>query len=338
MDIIENIAIFIVGIYILVKAADVFVDQTVIIARKMKLSPLIIGLTIVALGTSLPEFAVSLSSAIQGGGLETAELSLGNIVGSNIANITLILGITALLSPIVIHQNIIKRDLPFTMIAAVLLFVFALFFQANRAIVWWEALIFVLFLVLYLVILIVSSRHERKEIVEELVEEIEEKEEKVSKFGVMTIVLLIIGILGIAVGAEMVTRPATYLAQKFALSLHVDPAMSTNLIGVSVVAVGTSLPELATSLSAAKKKQTGIVMGNLIGSNIVNVLFIVGISGLVVPLGISTTIIIDIIIMIAITGFASLLMVRKKISKVEGIILLLIFASYITYAIIRTMI
>jgi len=334
MDIVLNILVFAIGVFVLIKSADFFVDAASLIARKLKISPLIIGLTIVALGTSLPEFAVSLSSALKS--TTSADLALGNVVGSNISNLTLILGISALMSPIFVQKNIIKRDLPFAIFAALMLFGLAFFFQVDKRIVWWEALIFVVLLILYIFLLIRSNKKGGSGDLDVEVEG-EEKEVKADKkFSVWTIVFLILGGAGIALGAELVTRPATYLAEKMATSFGLDQDMATILVGVSVVAIGTSLPELATSVAAARKGENGIVLGNILGSNILNILFILGTTGLFVPLGVSDTIIIDMAIMIGITLVASLLILRKKLSKVEGLILLSIFASYMAYAIIRT--
>ncbi len=335
MDIVLNILVFAVGVFVLIKSADFFVDAASVIARKLKISPLIIGLTIVALGTSLPEFAVSLSGALKS--TTDANLSLGNVVGSNISNITLILGISALMSPIFVQKSIIKRDLPFAVFASVLLAALAFLFQADKTIVWWEALIFVVLLIGYIFILVQSSRKASSDDLDtnvepELVEKLEEK-----KFSVWTIVFLILGGAGIALGAELITRPATYLAEKMATSMGLDQEMATILVGVSVVAIGTSLPELATSIAAARKKENGIVLGNILGSNILNILFILGITGLFVPLGVSDTIMIDMAIMIAITLVASILIIRKKLGRVEGLILLSIFIGYMTYVIIRTL-
>lgn len=334
MDIVLNILVFAIGVFVLIKSADFFVDAASLIARKLKISPLIIGLTIVALGTSLPEFAVSLSSALKS--TTSADLALGNVVGSNISNITLILGISALMSPIFVQKNIIKRDLPFAILAALALFGLAFFFQVDKRIVWWEALIFIVLLVLYVFLLIRSSKKGGSGDLDVEVEGEEKEVKPEKKFSVWTIVFLILGGAGIALGAELVTRPATYLAEKMATSFGLDQDMATILVGVSVVAIGTSLPELATSVAAARKGENGIVLGNILGSNILNILFILGITGLFVPLGVSDTIIIDMAIMIGITLVASLLILRKKLSKVEGLILLSIFASYMAYAIIRT--
>lgn len=334
MDIVLNILVFAIGVFVLIKSADFFVDAASLIARKLKISPLIIGLTIVALGTSLPEFAVSLTSALKS--TTTADLALGNVVGSNISNITLILGISALMSPIFVQKNIIKRDLPFAILAALTLFGLAFFFQVDKRIVWWEALIFIVLLVLYVFLLIRSSKKGGSGDLDVEVEGEEKEVKPEKKFSVWTIVFLILGGAGIALGAELVTRPATYLAEKMATSFGLDQDMATILVGVSVVAIGTSLPELATSVAAARKGENGIVLGNILGSNILNILFILGITGLFVPLGVSDTIIIDMAIMIGITLVASLLILRKKLSKVEGLILLSIFASYMAYAIIRT--
>lgn len=328
MDIFLNIVILIFGAFILIKAADFFVDSSSAIARKLKISPLIIGLTIVALGTSLPELAVSITSAIKAEA--TADLAMGNIIGSNITNITLILGISALFAPIVAQKKVIKRDGIFLVISAMLFLVFGLFFQSDKKIVWWEALILLLVCITYFIVLIKTSK---EELIHDEPTVIQDNEKP---YSYKTIIFLLVGIVGIALGAEMVTRPAQYLAEMAAISFGLDASLATTLVGLTVVAIGTSLPELATAITAARKKQNEIVLGNVIGSNILNVLFIVGTTGLITPLGINKAIAFDLIIMVVITLIAFLFMLKKSVSKLEGSILLIIYVLYIAFAIWRT--
>ncbi|CCV64616.1 Sodium/calcium antiporter [Alteracholeplasma palmae J233] len=329
MNIFLNIVILVIGAIILIKAADCFVDSATVVARKLKISPLIIGLTIISIGTSLPELAISLVSAIKAN--TTADLAMGNIIGSNITNLTLILGIGAFISPIIVQKKVFRRDGIFLLLATGLLLIFGLFFQANKQIVFWEGIILLLVAIIYFFTLIKTTK---KEDTKELVQTDNVNQKEYNKF---TLLVMLLGIVGIAVGAEMVTRPAQYLAEKAAISFGLDKSLATTLVGLTVVAIGTSLPELATSIAAAKRNQSDLVLGNIIGSNILNILFIVGVTATVTPLGINKAIATDLIILFLITTLVSIFLMRSKIFKSQGAFLILIYISYIIFAVYRTL-
>ncbi|HAX03238.1 MAG: hypothetical protein A2Y45_01245 [Tenericutes bacterium GWC2_34_14] len=322
-----HILMLIIGFVFLIKGADFFIVSSSSIARKFHVSPLIIGLTLVAFGTSLPELAVSFAASIsaktQG---TTADIAMGNVIGSNIANITLILGLSAVLMPVVVKKAMNKQELPFLMVITILIAVLANFFSQDQ-IVWWEALILLLFFAYYIYLMLRSHKNGEENVEVHLVD--------MKK----AIILLFIGIGGVSFGGWLVTEGAEYIAIELlvnAFSMGVSKA--TTLVGLSVVALGTSLPELVTSAMAAKKGENEIALGNVLGSNVFNTLFIVGLSGLVVPLGMNADVKLDSIILIGITAVVILFSITKQvISKREGAILVFIYFAYITYIILRAL-
>lgn len=323
-NILANVVILIIGGLLLIKCADIFVDSASTVAKKLKISSLIIGLTIVALGTSLPEFAVSLVSALKAEG--TSDISLGNIIGSNIVNITLILGIGTLFGPILVNKTIQKRDIPFMIGSASLFVLLGFLFNQDQRIVWFEGLILLIVTVIYIYILIKSSKPV----------EGQEDENIVKPFTKWTIPLLILGVAGIAIGAELVTSPATYLAETSAVAFGMSATAATTLVGLTIVAVGTSLPELATTISAAKKGENNLVLGNVIGSNILNILFIIGVSSVITPLKFNTDMLIDLVIMLGVTVFVSIFALRGKLTRNTGIVLMSTYGIYVVYLLLRT--
>ena len=322
-----HILMLIIGFVFLIKGADFFIVSSSSIARKFHVSPLIIGLTLVAFGTSLPELAVSFAASIsaktQG---TTADIAMGNVIGSNIANITLILGLSAVLMPVVVKKAMNKQELPFLMVITILIAVLANFFSQDQ-IVWWEALILLLFFAYYIYLMLRSHKNGEENVEVHLVD--------MKK----AIILLFIGIGGVSFGGWLVTEGAEYIAIELlvnAFSMGVSKA--TTLVGLSVVALGTSLPELVTSAMAAKKGENEIALGNVLGSNVFNTLFIVGLSGLVVPFGMNADVKLDSIILIGITAVVILFSITKQvISKREGAILVFIYFAYITYIILRAL-
>ncbi|VEU82237.1 calcium/sodium antiporter [Acholeplasma hippikon] len=324
LNVLANIMILIVGGLILIKCADIFVDSASSLAKKLKISTLVIGLTIVALGTSLPELAVSLVSAIKAKG--TSDLALGNVIGSNIVNITLILGIGPLFGTILVGKNIQKRDIPFMILATVMFVLFGFLFNTDQRIVWYEGIILLLICALYIYILIRSSKNEVNH----------EEEHEVKPFTKWTIPLLIIGAAGIAIGAELVTTPATYLAETAAVAFGMTKTAATTLVGLTIVAVGTSLPELMTTIAAAKKGQNNMILGNVIGSNILNILFIIGLSSTITNLKFNEAILIDLVIMLGVTIFVSLFAIKGKLTKNVGLILIVTYIFYVVYLVLRT--
>lgn len=325
------IVLLIVGFAMLVKGADWFVDGASGIAAKLKIPELVIGLTIVAFGTSAPELAVSLSSAIRG----SVGLTVGNVVGSNIVNILLILGLAAVFTALPVHKNLRKVDLPF------LLFIslgFVLFGAFDNEIDRWEGIVMVCLIVAYTAFLIWSAMRERKKSLQggmpEDTEKNEEEEAK-GKIGAwyarmkekawFLIALTLVGLALIVFGADFAVNAATTIAQKLGVSERV--------IGLTVVAIGTSLPELVTSVAAAIKGKTDIAVGNIVGSNIFNILMVAGLSASIVPIAFEAKFVVDACIAL---GAAALLAVlgylpSHKIKRWGGVLMLVCMGGYFVY-------
>jgi cation:H+ antiporter len=326
MQILLNIGFLIVGFVFLIKGADYFIVSSSSIARKFKISPLIIGLTLVAFGTSLPELAVSFAASLsaKSQGL-TADIAMGNIIGSNMANLTLILGTSALIMPVIVHKSMRKREFPFLIGISLLIAILGYFFQSDYAIVWWEALILLTVFAYYMYLMI----HSDKDMSEEHIPMVDIKK---------AVILLFVGIAGVSIGGFLVTEGAEYIAIELLTQSGMTITKATTLVGLSVVALGTSLPELVTSAMAAKKGEADIALGNVVGSNVFNTLLIVGLSGTIVPLGLNGDVLIDMIILIGVTAFVAFLgYTKSKLSRLDGIIMLLIYVSYITYIILRAL-
>ncbi len=326
MDILFNIILLLVGFVFLIKGADFFVVSSSSIAHKYNVSPLIIGLTLVAFGTSLPELAVSFAAALTVQPGQTADIAMGNIIGSNIANLTLILGASAVALPILVKKSMSKREFPFLIGMTILIAILGFFFQSDAQIVWWEALILLVVFAYYMFLMLTGE----KEIPSEDIKIINMKK---------AVLLLFVGIAGVSIGGTMVTRGAEFIAINGLVTFAgMSITKATTLVGLSVVALGTSLPELVTSVVAAKKGENEIALGNVVGSNVFNTLFIVGLSGIVTPLGLNGDVLIDMIILIVITTIMILFSITKgKITKIEGWILLGIYVVYIFYIIIRAL-
>lgn len=324
MEIFIAVLLLIVGFVLLVKGADFFVDGASNISKYLKVPTLIIGLTVVAFGTSLPEAAVSVTSALQ----NVDDVSLGNVVGSNIFNLLLILGISALISPIFVDKQIVKRDLPYSIIAALLLIVavYILHLEGNPALVRLEGFILLIFFSLYMFITI------RNALKNQTLDTNIEKEEKNSKPTLSrpkSIIFVLLGLIGIVLGGILVTDNA----RKIALTL----GMSEWLVGLTIVSIGTSLPELVTSIVAAIKKENDIAVGNVVGSNIFNILFVLGISSLISPITFTTEVLFDLIFLIIgsiiILGIA--FFKKGKLNRFDGALLTLMYIGYFVYIIVR---
>lgn len=331
MEIWLAVILLLVGFVLLVKGADFFVDGASNIARYLKISSLIIGLTVVAFGTSLPEAAVSISGVIQG----IDDVSFGNIIGSNIFNLLLILGVSALILPVVVNEEILKRDLPISILAAIIIIPMYYFLHENgsSALVRFEGLILILLLAGFMFLMFKSANKTRNDIINNSTlqdsnkskpKEIEAPTMSKSK----SIVLVLIGLIGIVAGGIMVTNGAKEIALFF--------GMSEWLVGLTIVSVGTSLPELVTSITAAMKKENDIAVGNVVGSNIFNLLFILGFSSLVSPVKINSTAIFDLIFLVVISIIVLIFAFReRKLGRVEGGFLTLMYLGYLVYIIIR---
>ena len=316
----------------LIKGADFFVSGASAIAKKCKVPSLFIGLTIVALGTSLPELSVSITSAIS----NNIDLSVGNIVGSNLFNMLFIVGLVSMFSPMPMSSSSKKIDLPFLIAITGALLLFALDIILNGAatnvLSRTESILLLVILILYLYILISNANRKRKRQLkqekylktEKLDNPAEEKELKIWQI----ILYVVVGLAAVVFGGECVSTTAQFLAIKM--------GMSEALVGLTIVAVGTSLPELVTSVVASKKGENDIAIGNVVGSNIMNISLILGSVGIIAQAPISTIIITDLIFLFVSTIIFSVMCFQKdNISKKEGIVLLVLYIAYISFTIIR---
>jgi cation:H+ antiporter len=310
MEFVLPILGLIIGFLLLIKGADFFVDGASSVAAKLKVPSLIIGLTVVSIGTSLPEAAVSISASLQG----SNGISLGNVIGSNIFNLLMVVGVSSIILPIVTDRAILKRDMPVNIGITAVLLVMLLDGKLGRL----DAAILLLMLVVYLFILIRSALKNR-----------EEGEETKVLTWFKSILFIVLGAAAIIGGGQLVVESA----KKIASSL----GMSDTLIGLTVVALGTSLPELVTSIVAAKKGDSGIAMGNVVGSCIFNILFILGMAGVISPMSADPAFFIDTAILIGVCLIMLLFaFTKRKTDRLEGASCVLIYAAYTAYIIMRT--
>ena len=294
----------------LIKGADFFVDGASSVAAKLKVPSLIIGLTVVSIGTSLPEAAVSISASLGG----VNGISLGNVIGSNIFNLLMVVGISSIILPILTDRAILTRDMPFNLGITVVLFFMLLDSHLSRV----EAVILLLLLAVYLFILIRSALKNR-----------EEGEETKVLTWFKSILFIVLGAAAIIGGGQLVVDSAKTIAASL--------GMSDTLIGLTVVALGTSLPELVTSIVAARKGDSGIAMGNVIGSCIFNILFILGVAGVISPMTADSAFLIDTGILIGICLVMLLFaFTKRKTDRLEGAACVLIYVAYTAYIIMRT--
>ena len=323
MDIFINIVLLIVGMVLLVKGADFFVDGASDIAKKLGIPSLIIGLTLVSIGTSLPEASVSINAAIT----NSSDLSFGNVVGSNIFNSLFIIGICSIILPTVVSKDIMKFDIPilFIVMAVLALFSYAITpFKIDR----WEAAILFIMFVCYIALAIYRALKQRKENLNLEVEAENLNEPKKERKTWLSIIFTILGLAGVVGGGILTVDAAKKLALEF--------GMSELLVGLTIVAVGTSLPELVTSLVASKKGENDIAVGNVIGSNIFNIIFILGFSGMINPLGLNNNSYVDVIFMVLAIILIFIFALRKgKVNRIEGASLIIIYILYLTYTILR---
>ena len=308
-QIILQIAILALGFVFLVKGADWFVDGAASIATKFGIPQLIIGLTIVAMGTSAPEAAVSITAAAGG----NADITIGNVVGSNILNIFVILGLTALVNPVVVQKSSLIVDIPVVIGITAMIFVMGLDGSISR----FDAVIMLIVLASYLVYLIWDAKRSKA-----LGLETNEDSEEIKNLSLpKSLIFTVIGLALIVAGSNCVVEGATFIAEKAGLS--------ERFIGLTIVALGTSLPELFTSVTAAMKKNSDIAVGNIVGSNIFNILFVVGLSGLIIPVPFQSAFRFDTIV----SEIAAILLLlfsipKKRLSRVAGIIFLICYAVY----------
>ncbi len=309
MNMLIQFVLLVVGFVMLVKGADWFVEGVAGIAEKFGIPQLVIGLTIVAMGTSAPEAAVSITSAMKG----NAGITIGNVVGSNILNILIILGLTAVITSVAVQQSTIRYEIPFMLIITLVLL--GLGFSGNE-ITFVEGIILWALFIVYMIYLFLMAKNQKEEGGDS------------KKRPIWILILLgIIGAVLVVWGADISVNAASAIAKMF--------GMSDRLIGLTIVALGTSLPELVTSVTAARKGKADIAIGNIVGSNVFNILFVVGTTALVTPVIFESKFVID---MLVAFGAGVLLwlgvMKHKELRRPVGGLMLLAYAGYFVYLII----
>ena len=306
MQIFLAIILLVLGFVLLIKGADWFVDGAAGIAARFGIPQLVIGLTIVAMGTSAPEAAVSITAATYG----NAGITIGNILGSNILNVLLILGITAAITTVAVQKSTVKWEMPFMHIITIVLAVLG--FTGGEIVLWEGIVLWALFLV-YLGYLFKMAKNGAEE----------EEEEELQPLW-KQLCMLAVGIVMIVFGSDMTVDNATILAEAF--------GMDDRLIGLTIVAFGTSLPELVTSVTAARKGKADIAIGNIVGSNVFNILFVVGTTALITPVAFKAGFVIDSAVALAaglILWFG--VMKEQKLKRPVGIFMLAAYAAYFVY-------
>lgn len=301
--------LLVVGFVLLIKGADFFVDGASSVAKLLKVPSVIIGLTIVAMGTSAPEAAVSISAGIAG----SSDIALSNVIGSNIFNLLIVVGVSAIICPMVTEKVIMRRDIWWSLGAAVAVLIMMLNLKISRI----EGILLLCGMAAYIGVLVADALKKR------------DTGDEVKAMSPLKSVLCIIGgLAAIIVGGDLVVDSACDIAAAF--------GMSEALIGLTIVAAGTSLPELVTSIVAAKKGDSGLALGNVVGSNIFNILFILGAASALSTINVAPELFIDTAILIAVTLLMYFLCRSKdKTSRGEGVLCVLVYLAYMAYIILR---
>lgn len=318
------VVLLIIGFVFLVKGADAFVEGCSSIARRYHVPSLIIGMTIVAMGTSLPETAVSVTAAVTGNNA----LAVSNAVGSNIFNLMVVVGTCTLFTSVAVQINTLKIDFPISILCAILLLILG---AAGMSLGHIDGVVFIILFLAFILYMIRSAQTSREKNVEPGVEEEEyllEAEEIQEMSMGKSVIYIILGAVAIAVGSDWVVDGACTVAAAIGIS--------QTLIGLTVVAFGTSLPELVTSIVAAKKGEVDMALGNVIGSNIFNILMVLGIAAAISPVAFLTENIIDIAVLIVFSVIGWIMAwTKRELNRKEGIIMLLLYAVYVVYICMR---
>lgn len=304
--------LLVIGFLLLIKGADFFVDGSASVAKKLRVPSMIIGMTIVAMGTSAPECAVSIAASVKG----SNTMAISNVIGSNIFNLMIVCGACALFAPLAVKVSTLKQEFPLSILAAILLLGMGYMgMSINRV----EGIILIVIFVLFLVWMVWAAKKARNNT------EVEEIE---TLSGWKCLVYIVGGLIAIVIGGDVVVDSASAIAAAFGLS--------QTLIGLTIVACGTSLPELVTSLVAAKKGETDMALGNVIGSNIFNILLVLGVAATVSPMVVLKDNLIDDIILIAVSLLIWIFAWRKKeLNRIHGVIMIIIYAAYVVYICMR---
>ena len=309
--IIIQIVLLLVGFVFLIKGSDFFVDGASSIASILKIPTIIVGLTIVAFGTSAPEAAVSITSSLVG----SNAMAVSNVIGSNLFNMLMVIGIAALLSELLMEKQVLDFDLPFLVGITIL---WAVFIFIGWDITNIEGIILLIILLAYIIYLVLNARKSK-----------EGTHVEKPKFSLpKSIFFIIVGLVGIILGGDLVVDSASAIAIAF--------GMSETLVGLTIVAIGTSLPELVTSITALKKGENLLVIGNVIGSNIFNILFVLGASSAISAIPLDSSMLIDVLFMIFVTILSFIFgKTQDKYDKKEGVVLIALFIVYMAFAILR---
>lgn len=316
IELILNILFIVIGFIFLVKGADLLLKSAISIAKRFGLSEILIGLTIVAIGTSLPEIFITITSSIDG----HSDLIIGNAIGSCICNFLLVLGLSAIITPVNLDKRIVRTHLPIAIVVMVLVLILGNLneYEITR----WQGFILLLLSAIYIIYTVYEERKIKdKKIEKEIIEEIESKEH----YSTPTIIIyLILGIFGLKFGSDFVVNNSILVAQMMVLS--------EKFIGMTIVAVGTALPEIITGIIAARRNETDLLLGNITGSNILNLCLLIGLGAVINPLNTATDFNSSILILIAITVFLRLIAIINKrinLNKEHGFFLIFLYAIYI---------
>lgn len=310
MEILFQLLLLVVGFVLLMKGADWFVDGAADIADRLGIPQLVIGLTIVAMGTSLPEAAVSISAALKG----SADITIGNVVGSNIMNVLVILGLTSVICTIPVQKSTVRYEIPFTILITI---AFAAMGLMDNKMSRLEGGILWGLMIVYLIYLLVMAKKgtDKKE---------EEEKSGKKKPAWLLPIMVIVGAVMIVKGSDITVDAATVIARTF--------GMEERFIGLTIIAFGTSLPELVTSVTAGIKGKPDIAVGNIVGSNIFNILFVVGTTALITPVPYAASFLVDSFVAVAAVAFLFLCVVKnKKLGRLGGFLMLLGYAAFFVY-------
>ena len=318
--------LLIIGFVLLIKGADFFVDGSSSVAKILKVPTIIIGLTVVAFGTSMPELSVSVTAALRG----SNDLAVSNVLGSNIFNLLVVLGCCALVKPVAAKWSLLKKEFPFSILITIILllvdsdFSIMKILDGNKGFVLgrWAGLLFLILFVLYIYATVKSALRSRAE-----AKDMEEEEYKTMS-PLKSGVYIVIGLIGIVWGGNLVVDSASNIALTF--------GWSQTFIGLTIVALGTSLPELVTSVVAARKGENDLAVGNVVGSNIFNILLILGVSSFITPITLDVTAVYDTIILIiaSIIVYVSAIS-KREIQRKEGILFLVCYVAFFLYVFMR---
>ena len=314
-----SIILLIFGLLLLIKAASIFVDGCSNVAKALKIPSIIVGLTIVALGTSTPEAVVSINASLK----QMNDMALGNVIGSSICNLLLVLGCSGLAGTIIAKKKVMTRDYKFMMFSSMILFVMIFSFyitgQTSGVITRTSGFLLLGFLFLYFYILMVDAINNAHH---------KEDDDKDHKVKIKDIIYIILGLAGVVISGDLVVDNAVEIANWLNISERV--------IGLTIIAIGTSLPELVTSVIASKKNEDDIAIGNVVGSNILNVLFMLGASSVISPIEFEISAFIDVVVMMFATILVYMILKKdRKIEKKDSIVLLLFYIIYMIFILMR---